>query len=119
MKERTRKFLEQFTKLNNEDFRVSFGDIFTEFIDILNNLDLSDKTLLYINEIFNKDMHLFFKDMEIKKKKFVSKQKVKDVIEKYFMEYEEEKQYRYTPEVEEEQEILIKIENEIIDNSDE
>lgn len=44
-------------------------------------------------------------------------QKVKDVIEKYFMEYEEEKQYRYTPEVEEEQEILIKIENEIIDNS--
>lgn len=69
MKERTRKFLEQFTKFNNEDFRVSFADIFTEFIDVLNSLDLSDKTLLYITELFNKDMQLFFKDMEIKIKK--------------------------------------------------
>lgn len=115
MKERTRKFLEQFTKLNNEDFRVSFGDIFTEFIDILNNLDLSDKTLLYINELFNKDMQLFFIDMEIKKKKFVSKQKVNEVIEKYFKEYEKQKEYRFTDDVEDEQDILLQIKKEIIE----
>lgn len=83
MNEHTKEFLEQFTNLNNEDFRVSFADIFTEFIDILNNLDLSDKTLLYINELFNKDMQLFFIDMEIKRKNFVSKQKVKDEIDKH------------------------------------
>ena len=75
MKERTRKFLEQFKELNNDDFRVSFADIFTEFIDILNSLDLSDKTLLYITELFNKDMQLFFIDMEIKKKKIYIKRK--------------------------------------------
>lgn len=91
MKERTRKFLEQFTNLNNEDFKVSFGDIFTEFIEILNNLDLSDKTLLYINELFNKDMQLFFIKMEIKKKNFISKQKVKEKIE----EIKEDKESKY------------------------
>lgn len=47
----------------------------------------------------------------------VSKQKVKDVIEKYFMEYEKEKEYRFTDDVEAEQEILISIENEILEEN--
>ena len=84
--------------------------------EIINNLEIKENYIdnegCYIEYIETKELNKIFNNV-------VSKQKVKDVIEKYFMEYEEEKQYRYTPEVEEEQEILIKIENEIIDNSDE
>lgn len=82
--------------------------------EIINNLEIKENYIdnegCYIEYIETKELNKIFNNV-------VSKQKVKDVIEKYFMEYEEEKQYRYTPEVEEEQEILIKIENEIIDNS--
>lgn len=82
--------------------------------EIINNLEIKENYIdnegSYIEYIETKELNKIFNNV-------VSKQKVKDVIEKYFMEYEEEKQYRYTPEVEEEQEILIKIENEIIDNS--
>lgn len=60
MKEKTREFLGKFQNYENNDIRVIFGDIFSEFIEILNCADLSEKTLQHLNDIFEKDMNRFF-----------------------------------------------------------
>lgn len=74
MNEKTKEFLEKFKDYEPEDIRKYFGDIFTEFINELNNVDLSEKTLEHLNDIFEKDMNNFF---EIIKKKKLEKYKNK------------------------------------------
>lgn len=61
MNEKTKEFLEKFKDYEPEDIREYFGDIFTEFINELNNVDLSEKTLEHLNDIFEKDMNNFLK----------------------------------------------------------
>lgn len=112
MNERTEEFLERFKDFDNNDIKVIFGNIFSEFIEVLNDVDLSEKTLIYLNEIFEKDMFLFFEKLI---KNYVDKFLVNKVINKYYMEYEKQKEYRFTDDVEEEQEILLQIRKEIIE----
>ncbi len=45
---------------------------------------------------------------------YISKSKVREIIQKYYDEYEKEKEYRYTLDVEDEQRILRKIEKELL-----
>lgn len=97
---------------DNNDIKVIFGDIFCEFIEELNNVDLSENTLLYLNGIFEKDMFLFFVETT---KNYVDKFLVNKVINKYYMEYEKQKEYRFTDDVEDEQDILLQIKKEIIE----
>lgn len=60
MNQRTHEFLELFSNYENNDIREWFGDIFCEFINELNETDLSEKTLDNLNGIFEKDMRIFF-----------------------------------------------------------
>ena len=53
-----------FSTFNNEDKRVIFADVFSEFIEELNLVDLSKETLQHLNDIFEKDMKLFFKELD-------------------------------------------------------
>lgn len=72
MNERTEEFLERFKDFDNNDIKVIFGDLFSEFIEELNNIDLSENTLIHLNGIFEKDMIQFFEKI---KENYVSKQK--------------------------------------------
>ena len=63
MNEKTHEFLEKFKDYKNEDIREFFGDAFSEFINELNEVDLSEKTLEHLNGIFEKDMKRFFKKL--------------------------------------------------------
>lgn len=63
MNEKTHEFLEKFKDYENEDIRQFFGDAFSEFINELNEVDLSEKTLEHLNGIFEKDMKRFFKKL--------------------------------------------------------
>lgn len=63
MNEKTHEFLEKFKDYENEDIREFFGDAFSEFINELNEVDLSEKTLEHLNGIFEKDMKRFFKKL--------------------------------------------------------
>lgn len=65
MRRETHEFLDMFSTFNNNDERVIFGDCFSEFIECLNNCDLSNDTLVQLNGIFIKDMKRYF---ELKKK---------------------------------------------------
>ena len=60
---RTEEFLEYFKEYEENDIRVAFGDDFSEFVDCLNEVDLSDKKLDYLNDIFEKDMKIFFEHL--------------------------------------------------------
>lgn len=62
MTNKTKEFLEMFSTFNNEDKRVIFADVFSEFIEELNLVDLSKETLQHLNDIFEKDMKLFLKN---------------------------------------------------------
>lgn len=64
MNEKTKEFLEKFKDCESEDIREYFGDIFCEFINELNEVDLSEETLDHLNGIFEKDMNMFFKLIE-------------------------------------------------------
>ncbi len=77
MNKRTEEFLEKFKDFDNNDIKVIFGDIFSEFIEILNNADLSENTLIHLNGIFEKDMFLFFVETS---KNYISKEKIKEKI---------------------------------------
>ena len=48
------------------------------------------------------------------RKDYIPKSKVREIIQKYYNEYEKEKEYRYTLDVEDEQRILRKIEKELL-----
>ena len=61
MNEKAKEFLEKFKDYEANDIREYFGDVFCEFINELNGVDLSEKTLEYLNDIFEKDMNKFFK----------------------------------------------------------
>ena len=67
MNEKTKEFLEKFKDYEAEDIKEYFGDCFSEFIEILNNVDLSENTLKYLNAIFEKDMIMFFELIEKRK----------------------------------------------------
>lgn len=60
---KTQEFLEKFKDYEPEDIREYFGDIFCEFINELNEVDLSEETLDHLNGIFEKDMKMFFKKL--------------------------------------------------------
>lgn len=57
---KTEEFLDYFKDMDNNDTRVLFADSFSEFIQILNDTDLSSNTLELLNDIFMKDMKMFF-----------------------------------------------------------
>ena len=65
MNEKAQEFLEQFAELESNDIKVTFGDVFSEFINELNEVDLSEKTLEHLNGIFEKDMKIFFRNIEV------------------------------------------------------
>lgn len=69
MTNKTKEFLEMFSTFNNEDKRVIFADVFSEFIEELNLVDLSKETLQHLNDIFEKDMKLFFKELDKMKRR--------------------------------------------------
>lgn len=62
--EQSKEFLNYFfnkTKTGElTDLEDTFADAFAEFIRCLYEVDLSDKTLEYLYEIFIKDMEIFF-----------------------------------------------------------
>lgn len=66
MNNRTKEFLEQFKDYDNNDIENMFGDTFAEFIELLNGADLSENTLQDLNDIFDKDMKIFFSLMKEK-----------------------------------------------------
>lgn len=57
---RTREFIKYFKEMDSKDSRVYFGNAFSEFIECLNRVDLSNDTLQQLNAIFMKDMKMFF-----------------------------------------------------------
>lgn len=80
--------------------------------EIINNLEIKENYIdnegSYIEYIETKELNKIFNNV-------VSKQKVNEVIEKYFKEYEKQKEYRFTDDVEDEQDILLQIKKEIIE----
>lgn len=61
---KTMEFLSYFKIYESDDIKTKFGDIFSEFIHYLNDADLSDETLNHLNELFIKDMKMFFEALE-------------------------------------------------------
>lgn len=59
---RTEEFLDKFRGYENNDIENIFGDAFSEFINELNEVDLSENTLKHLNDIFLKDMKIFFRN---------------------------------------------------------
>ena len=64
MNERTHEFLKKIGDYNGNNIAEYFGDIFSEFINELNEVDLSEKTLKHLNDIFDKDMKIFFRELK-------------------------------------------------------
>lgn len=60
---KTQEFLEKFKDYEPDDIREYFRDIFCEFINELNEVDLSEETLEHLNGIFEKDMKIFFEKL--------------------------------------------------------
>ena len=59
--EQSKEFLQYFkNKEKLTDLEDTFADAFAEFIRCLYEIDLSDKTLEHLYEIFIKDMEIFF-----------------------------------------------------------
>lgn len=56
------KFYGMFGK-NITDTQDTFLDIFSEFIGCLNEVDLSDKTMNWLNDIFEKDAKMLFRKL--------------------------------------------------------
>lgn len=63
MNVKTHEFLEQFSEFESCGLEDTFGNAFAEFINELNEVDLSEKTLEHLNDIFEKDMKIFFENM--------------------------------------------------------
>lgn len=61
---KTEEFLDMFRDYENNDIENIFGDAFSEFIEILNEVDLSEDTLDNLNGIFEKDMKIFFRNIK-------------------------------------------------------
>lgn len=68
----------------------------------------------------NKELeeNIEFIKKNIKENGYIPKSKVREIIQKYYDEYEKEKEYRYTGDVDEEQRILRKIEKELLQEGD-
>lgn len=64
LSERTHEFLFKFKDFDNNSIEVIFADCFSEFIEILNQSDLSESTLNHLNDVFSKDMNMFFKGVK-------------------------------------------------------
>lgn len=61
---KTMEFLSCFKVYEENDIKTKFGDIFSEFIKSLNDVDLSDDTLDHLTDLFKKDMKIFFEELE-------------------------------------------------------
>ena len=64
LNEITHEFLSKFKDFDNHSIEVIFADCFSEFIEILNQSDLSESTLNHLNDVFSKDMNMFFKGVK-------------------------------------------------------
>lgn len=81
---------------------------------LLNQIqNLVDENNLLHKEI-NERIKLKIENEKIVDNEFVSKNKIRKIIQKYYDEYEKEKEYRYTLDVEDEQRILREIEKELL-----
>lgn len=67
-----------------------------------------------LHKEINRRIKLKIENEKIVDNEFISKNKVREIIQKYYDEYEKEKEYRYTLNVEDEQRILRKIEKELL-----
>lgn len=107
--------------------KLETAKLFANNVNIKNNckiyVDLDfhkDEMKNLVNE--NNDLHkeinrrikLKIENEKIVDNEFISKNKVRKIIQKYYDEYEKEKEYRYTLDVEDEQRILRKIEKELL-----
>ena len=107
--------------------KLETAKLFASNVNIKNNckiyVDLEfhkDEMKNLVNE--NNDLHkeinrrikLKIENEKIVDNEFISKNKVIEIIQKYYDEYEKEKEYRYTLDVEDEQRILRKIEKELL-----
>lgn len=79
-------------------------------------LQLEMKKVLFVRK--DKTTNKILSELYIKKdeleKDYIPKSKVREIIQKYYNEYEKEKEYRYTLDVENEQRILREIEKELL-----
>ena len=60
---KTMEFLSCFKIYENNEIETKFGDICSEFIKSLNDVDLSDDTLDHLTDLFKKDMKIFFEEL--------------------------------------------------------
>ena len=74
----------------------------------LENLIARNKELETINKMQE------YRISVINERELIPKSKIREIIQKYYDEYEKEKEYRYTGDVEEEQSILREIEKELL-----
>lgn len=87
-----------------------------DYLQALNRKYYEDNvTLLRKNgkvDILADNIHFKYIDMV---ENYIPKSKVKEIIQKYYDEYEKEKEYRYTGDVEDEQQVLREIERELLE----
>lgn len=86
--------------------------------DLLIKLEM--KKVLFVRK--DKTTNKLLSELYIRKDKlekdYIPKSKVREIIQKYYNEYEKEKEYRYSLDVEDEQRILRKIEKELFQKGD-
>ena len=93
------------------------------------NVNIKNNCKIYVDlEYFEKIKTDLLIKLEMKKvlfvrkdeleKDYIPKSKVREIIQKYYNEYEKEKEYRYTLDVEDEQRILREIEKELFQKGD-
>ena len=97
------------------DFIVGFT-LFTPkgFRTMYRHFDKLEIAKLFASNKNIKNNCKIYVDLEYFEKEYITKSKVREIIQKYYDEYEKEKEYRYTLDVEDEQTILRKIEKELL-----
>lgn len=97
------------------DFIVGFT-LFTPkgFRTMYRHFDKLETAKLFASNKNIKNNCKIYVDLEYVEKDYIPKSKAREIIQKYYDEYEKEKEYRYTLDVEDEQTILRKIEKELL-----
>lgn len=94
--------------------QINIGLMLSDIEYLLNEIkNLVDENNFLHKEI-NQRIKLKIENEKIVDNEFVSKNKIREIIQKYYDEYEKEKEWRYTLDVEDEQRILKEIEKELL-----
>ena len=112
------EFIKDYKELVTQDKEVIINyNYLKEKIQAIENLIARNKELEIKQELLKilqdkiNEQTIFINEI---KNDYIPKSKVKEIIQKYYDEYEKEKEYRYTGDVEEEQSILREIEKELL-----